>query len=278
MDWNMCLPRSFFWIWNLGGTHQLKRNPGLYFSPGNMHIITCTLHPPIVWDEIWWYTCPSCRNRGGKLQVGTTQQIESISFGLKTFFFRFRIRLNENYWFGICVFLGTRSNPFEPVHRPFEPVRACKKATFLAVRTRSAMQHFVAFWGDFLTIFLTPKWRFWRPPSDPQCPSKYLHSELIWNALGFLRRTWRILAVFWDRGGFSNSGVNILLLYMIYNIKPTLQFYNYSLVAGTFPMISCCLRTTEFCNNSTAKDILVYSATKMEKVYAKDDSRSIETA
>lgn len=87
------------------------------------------------------------------------------------------------------------------------------------------MQHFVAFWGDFLTIFLTPKWRFWRPPSDPQCPSKYLHSELIWNALGFLRRTWRILAVFWDRGGFSNSGVNILLLYMIYNIKPTLQFY-----------------------------------------------------
>lgn len=137
MDWNMCLPRSFFWIWNLGGTHQLKRNPGLYFSPGNMHIITCTLHPPIVWDEIWWYTCPSCRNRGGKLQVGTTQQIESISFGLKTFFFRFRIRLNENYWFGICVFLGTRSNPFEPVHRPFEPVRACKKATFLAVRTRT---------------------------------------------------------------------------------------------------------------------------------------------
>ena len=139
MDWNMCLPRSFFWIWNLGGTHQLKRNPGLYFSPGNMHIITCTLHPPIVWDEIWWYTCPSCRNRGGKLQVGTTQQIESISFGLKTFFFAF-----EFVWMKIIdlvyVFFlepvrtrsnpfTARSNPFGPAKRqhfwPFEPVRQC---------------------------------------------------------------------------------------------------------------------------------------------------------
>lgn len=116
MDWNMCLPRSFFWIWNLGGTHQLKRNPGLYFSPGNMHIITCTLHPPIVWDEIWWYTCPSCRNRGGKLQVGTTQQIESISFGLKTFFFAF-----EFVWMKIIDLVYVFF--LEPVRTRSPPVR-----------------------------------------------------------------------------------------------------------------------------------------------------------